>query len=38
MNRRTVIAWWPLIFLVALAILVFFYTNVVLVHTGPPPH
>ena len=28
MNRRTLIAWWPIIFLIALAIVVYFYVYI----------
>jgi len=36
MKRRTLIAWWPVIFLVALTIFVLFYVNVLVMHTGVP--
>lgn len=29
MKRRVLLAWWPIIFLVALAILVYFYASLI---------
>jgi hypothetical protein len=37
-KKRFLIAWWPIIFLVALAIVGWLYLVVLMPHTGGPAH
>jgi hypothetical protein len=37
-KKRLLIAWWPIIFLVALAIVLWFYLVVLMPHMGGPAY